>query len=108
MITVEIEPGPASSGIASGTTAMLSLSSASIASSGVCRLRLWRACIIDTAISINRMPPPTRNDAIEMPNTRSSASPTTADTTSTTAIASDVWFGILRRSAGLRPVVRLM
>src|SRR6266849_3399970 len=85
MIVVEIAPGPESSGMASGTTAMLSLSSASFASSGVCCSPLVAACIIDMASNSMRIAPPTLNEAMVMPKNPRRCSPTTAETVRTTA-----------------------
>ncbi len=85
MIVVEIAPGPESNGTASGTTAMLSLSSASFASSGVCRSPLVAACIIDMASNSMRIAPPTLNEAMVMPKNPRRCSPTTAEAVRTTA-----------------------
>src|SRR6266852_765439 len=85
MIVGEIAPGPGSSGMASGTTAMLSLSSASFASSGVCCSPLGAARIIDMASNSMRIAPPTLNEAMVMPKNPRRCSPTTAETVRTTA-----------------------
>src|SRR6266853_109049 len=85
MIVVEIAPGPESSGMASGTTAMLSLSSASFASSGVCCSPLVSACIIDIASRRMRIAPPTLNEAMVMPKNPSRCSPSSAETVNTMA-----------------------
>src|SRR5437660_4572458 len=87
MIVVEIAPGPESSGMASGTTAMLSLSSASFASSGVCRSPLGAACIIDMASRSMRIAPPTLNEAMVMPKNPRRCSPTRAESVRTMATA---------------------
>ena len=85
MTIVLIAPGPASSGIPNGTTAGSSFSVPSCTSSGVLGVLLSRAFSIEIAISRIRIPPPTRNEAMLMPNTRSKGSPTNIESTRTVA-----------------------
>src|SRR6195952_2051254 len=80
MITVLMEPGPVNSGIASGTTAMLFLISASCRSSGVERALPVCAFNMLMAISNMMMPPPTSSEPTEIPKNAMICCPSNAVT----------------------------
>src|SRR4030067_1850952 len=107
MMVVDIAPGPDRSGIASGTTAMLSLILASLASSGVCFSLLGVACIIEMAISRISIAPPTLNEAMVIPNNTRICWPITAARTRTTATEMLAMRAIWRFSASLLLAVML-
>ena len=87
-ITWVIAPGPASNGIPSGTTPTASRSSASTASSRVCRCGLTCACTIDRASNSSSRPPATENAARRMPKNMSSGSPAKVNSVSTPSTVS--------------------
>jgi hypothetical protein len=76
-----IAPGPAIKGVASGNTEMSSFSTASAVSSLVVVVPPeGRPNTMSIAISSRSMPPAMRSAGREMPNSRSTASPNSANT----------------------------
>ena len=84
-ITVAMAPGPASSGIASGTMATSSLAVASWASSGEVRVSDCRARSMSSAVMSRTMPPATRKALRLTPTTLKRKVPNRAKNTSSAA-----------------------
>ena len=98
-IAVEMAPGPASIGIASGVTATSSLSCPSYSSSRPSWVRR-SPCSMSIATYHRMSPPAVRNAASVMPKARNSMVPVAPNTTST-VIAIQARRAVRRRSAGL-------
>ena len=97
-MTVEIAPGPASIGIASGVTATSSLAWPSITSSRPSWVRRSpRSMSIATNQRIS--PPAVRNAARVMPNVRKSSVPVAANTTRSSVMAMHARRAVRRRSS---------
>ena len=97
-----------SSGIASGTTAMLALAPASSSSSGVALVRLVCAFSMFSAIMIMMIPPPTCNEPTENPKKPMICSPSKADRPITIATEIDATLMVRRFSSSVWLSVRLM
>ena len=107
MTIVEIVAGPVSSGMVSGTTAMLSPAStfwlASLTSS--CRVSAGCALSICSELISNRVPPPTWNEAMLMPKNSMMRKPATALTAMTTKLANDAMWIVRRRCSRVKVCV---
>ena len=96
---VLIEPGPASRGMARGTTAMAFLSSVSASSAGVMPTLSGSARNTALAMNSNTIPLPTRKDARLVPMVFSRVSPDNDAEISTTRTVRGVMLAMCRCSS---------
>ena len=107
---VEMVAGPVSSGMASGTTAMLApasiFSAPSLRSPGL----LSAGCALSMASELinSSVPPPTWNEAIEMPKNSMIFNPASALTAITTNTVKELMRMVWRRCSRLRVCVKWM
>ena len=103
-MTVEIAPGPASIGMASGVTATSSFACPSeISAAPSCVDRL--PCNMSMATSHRMRPPAIRKAGMVMPNSPKMRLPASANTTRIIAAATQARRAVTRRCAGLCPCV---
>ena len=103
-MTVEIAPGPASIGMASGVSATSSLAVPSATSSRPSCVRR-SPCSMSSATNQRMSPPAVRNAGRVMPSTENSAVPVAANAIRSSDIAMHARRAVLRRSAAVSACV---
>ena len=103
-MTVEMAPGPASIGIASGVMATSSFAVASVISAVPSWVERW-PCSMSIATTHRIKPPAIRNAGIVMPNSPKIARPIAANVTSRIVAAMHDRRAVTRRCAGVCPCV---
>src|SRR3989441_606352 len=104
-MTVEMAPGPASSGTPSGMMPTSSFAIPSACSAGVSRCWLRRACTMSSAFRPIRIPPAILNAPIVMPNSRKIRPPPSANAVSVIAQVHAPRRAIARRTSGVSRAV---